>query len=59
MSINYYSVIEELQTLAFRMVISFIDKKQAECHAELLNLSSDDKYIVVPSIIELFKKVEL
>ena len=61
MSINYDSVVEDLPTLSSRMVISFIDKKEAENHAWLLNAFKDGviaKYIVVPSVIEFYMPVK-
>ena len=51
---NYYSVIEHLPTLMPRVVISFTDKGKANDHANLLNVNPVNKYIVIPSTINLY-----
>ena len=51
---NYYSVIEHLPTLMPKVVISFTDNDKANEHAKLLNVNHDNKYIVIPSTINLY-----
>ena len=51
---NYHSVIEHLPTLMPRVVISFTDKDKANDHANLLNVNPNNKYIVIPSTINLY-----
>jgi len=52
MIVNMYSVVEK-DSKDFNSIVSFKSKIIAEKHAQLLNMNSQNNYIVVPSKVNL------